>query len=80
MIIMRLTAVRLRGVCAWGQNMYFLTSLIMVAGFLFVVCLSLVKLTWELLQVSIHESPAILETPCQPAGAEAPPAKATESQ
>jgi hypothetical protein len=59
--------------------MHFLTSLIMAAAFLFVICLSLVKLTLEISQVSVHESPAILGTPCKPASAEAPPAKATES-
>jgi hypothetical protein len=58
--------------------MHFLTSLIIVAGLVFVVCLSLVKLTWELSQVSVHESPAILETPSNPASSEEPAAKATE--
>ena len=43
--------------------MHFLASLLIVAGFVFVVCLGLVKLTWELSQVSVHESPAIPETP-----------------
>jgi hypothetical protein len=50
--------------------MHFLTSLIMVAGFVFAVCLSLVKLIWDLWQVSIHESPVFLETPSNPADAE----------
>jgi hypothetical protein len=36
--------------------MHFLTSLIMVAGLLFVVCLSLVILTLEISRVSVHES------------------------
>jgi hypothetical protein len=57
--------------------MHFL--LIIFAGFMFVVCLCLAKLTWELSQVSVHESPAISETPCNPASAEEPPGKATES-
>ena len=43
--------------------MHFLTPLIIVAGFVFVVCLSLVKLTRELSEASIHEPPAIPETP-----------------
>jgi hypothetical protein len=59
--------------------MHFLTSLIMVAGFVFVACLSLVKLSWELSQASVHESPAILEAPSQPASAEERPAKTIES-
>jgi hypothetical protein len=46
---------------------HFPTSLIIVAGFVFVDCLSLVKLTWELSQAGVHESPAILETPGNPA-------------
>jgi hypothetical protein len=58
--------------------MHFLTSVIIVFGFAFVVCLSLVKLIWDLSQVSVHESPAILETPGKPASTEEPPAKATK--
>jgi hypothetical protein len=37
--------------------MHFLTSPIIVAGFVFVICLSLVKLIWDLSQMSIHEAP-----------------------
>jgi len=59
--------------------MHLLTSLIIVAGFAFVVCLSLVKLTSELSQPSVHESPAILETPRKSASAEQRPAKTAES-
>lgn len=59
--------------------MHFLTSLITVAGFVFVACLSLLKLAWELSQVSVHESPEIPETRSRPASAEEPRAKATES-
>lgn len=59
--------------------MHFLTALIFVAGFAFVVCLVLVKLIGDLSQASVHESPAILETHRKPASAEEPPAKATES-
>jgi hypothetical protein len=58
--------------------MHFLISLIIVFGFSFVVCLCLVKLTWDLFHVSVHESPEILETPGRPATAEEQPAKATE--
>ena len=59
--------------------MRFLTSLIMVFGFAFGVCLSLVKMIWDLSQVSVHESPAILETPGRPASTKELPATATES-
>jgi hypothetical protein len=56
-----------------------LVSLIIVFGFVSVVCLSLVKLTWDLSQVSGDESPAIPETPAKPACAGGPRARATES-
>ena len=59
--------------------MHYLASLIIVAGFAFVVCLSLVKLTCELSQAGVYESPAILETPGNPASADKLPAKAIES-
>jgi hypothetical protein len=59
--------------------MNFLTSLITVASFALVVCLCLVKLAWDLSQVRVHASPAILETPNKRASAEEPPAKETES-
>jgi hypothetical protein len=59
--------------------MHFLTSLIMVFGFVFVVCLGLVKLAWELSQASVHDSPAILETPSRRESSEELPAKATAS-
>jgi hypothetical protein len=49
--------------------------LIVIAGFVFLVCLSLVKLAWELSQVSIH-SPDILEIPTKPLSAKDRPAKA----
>jgi hypothetical protein len=54
--------------------MHFLASLLIVAGFAFVVCLGLVKLAWELSQVSVHESPAIPETPGKPERSEELPA------
>jgi multisubunit Na+/H+ antiporter MnhE subunit len=39
-----------------------LTFLILAAAFLFALFLSLVKMIWNLSQLSIHESPGILET------------------
>jgi hypothetical protein len=59
--------------------MHFLTSLIMIFGFAFIVCLGLVKMVWDLSQVSAHESPAILETPGKHAIAEEPPANAIDA-
>jgi hypothetical protein len=58
--------------------MHFLTSLVIVFGFVFVVCLGLVKLALELWQVSVHDSPAILETPGRPESSEDLPVNATE--
>jgi hypothetical protein len=56
-----------------------LTSLIVLAGFVFVVCFSLVKLTWDLSRVSGHESPEVLEVLSKPARGKESPAKVTES-
>jgi hypothetical protein len=42
--------------------MHFLTSLIIVAGFVFVICLGLVKLIWDLSQMSVHEAPESRES------------------
>jgi hypothetical protein len=42
--------------------MHFLTSLIMVAGFVFVICFGLVKLTWDLSEMSFHEAPESRES------------------
>jgi hypothetical protein len=42
--------------------MHFLTSLIIVIGFGFVICLGLVKMIRDLSRLSIHESPAIRES------------------
>ena len=58
--------------------MHFLISLIVVAGVVFVVCLGLVKLSWEFSQASVHQSPAFLETHSDPGSAEEP-ARAIES-
>ena len=46
--------------------MDFLTSLIVVFGFALVICLGVVKITWDLSQLSVHDSPAIPETPAKP--------------
>jgi hypothetical protein len=43
--------------------MDFSTSLIVVFGFALVICLSVVKMTWDLSQLSVHDSPAIPEAP-----------------
>jgi hypothetical protein len=58
--------------------MHFLVLLVMVLGLVSLV-LSLLKLTSDLSQESIHESPAFLETPGNPASAVEPRAKATEA-
>jgi hypothetical protein len=58
--------------------MHFLTSLIIVFGFAFVVCLGLVKMICDLSQVSVHEPPSIPETPGYRASAEQAPAKAAD--
>ena len=60
-------------------DMHFLTSLIIVAGFAFVVCLCLVKMLWDLSQSSYHESPVIRETPSKLTATEDAPANAVES-
>jgi hypothetical protein len=43
-----------------------MTSLIIVFGFAFLVCLGLVKMIRDLSQLSVHASPAILEMPDKP--------------
>jgi hypothetical protein len=45
--------------------MDFLTSLIMVLGFALVICLGVVKITWDLSQLSVHDSPSIPEAPAK---------------
>jgi hypothetical protein len=56
-----------------------LTWLLIVLGLGFARCLLLlVKMIGDLSRVSVHESPAIPETPSKPASVEVPPAKATE--
>jgi Na+-transporting methylmalonyl-CoA/oxaloacetate decarboxylase gamma subunit len=56
-----------------------LTSLIVLVGFVFVVCFSLVKLTWDLSRVSGQESPEVLEVLSKPASGKESAAKVTES-
>jgi hypothetical protein len=52
-------------------GMHFLTSLIILVGFAFVVYVGLVKVIWELSQLNFHESPVILrEAPGEFAAAE----------
>ena len=50
--------------------MHFMTSLIILGGFAFVVCVGLVTVIWELSQLSFHESPVIREAPGELAAAE----------
>jgi hypothetical protein len=50
--------------------MYFLTSLIIFVGFAFVVYVGLIKIIWELSQLSFHESPVDREAPSELAAAE----------
>jgi len=57
--------------------MHFLTSLIIFVGFGFVVCVGLVRVMWELSELSFHESPVIREARGEFAAAE--DAKAAES-
>jgi hypothetical protein len=68
-------------VFAEGYNMHLLTWLLIVFGFGFAMCLLLlVNMIGDLSQVSVHESPAILEEPSKPASAEEPGAQANESR
>jgi hypothetical protein len=59
--------------------MHYLTSLIVLAGLLFILCLCLIKLSWDLGQVSFHQPPAIAETPGGHAGAKEPPLTEAET-
>ena len=49
-----------RGTCT--ENMHFLTSLIILGGFVFVICLGLLKLTRDLSEMSFHEAPELRES------------------
>jgi hypothetical protein len=42
--------------------MHFLTSMIILVGFVFVICLGLFKLTWDLSEMSFHEAPESRES------------------
>jgi len=57
--------------------MHFLTSLIILIGFAFVVYVGLVKVIWDLSQLSFHDSPVIREAPGELEAAQ--DAKALES-
>jgi hypothetical protein len=58
--------------------MGFLTSLILVFGFALAICLGVVEMTWDLAQLSIHDSPAFPETASAYTGTQQPAPKATE--
>jgi hypothetical protein len=59
--------------------MHFFISLLIIFGFAFVICAGLLKMVWDLSQIGVHESPAILESTGNPASVEERPAKATGS-
>jgi hypothetical protein len=44
--------------------MHLLTSLIIISGFVFVFCLGLVKVIWDLSEMSAHVPPEMLAMPC----------------
>jgi hypothetical protein len=48
--------------------MHFLTSLIIFSGFVFVVGLGLVKVIWDLSEMSVHAPPNVLAAPFGGAG------------
>jgi hypothetical protein len=60
--------------------MHYLSLLVIVLVFVFVGCLGLVRLTVDLWQMSVHESPAIQDIPGIPPGAEAPPPGEADSR
>jgi hypothetical protein len=64
----------------YGWDMHFPTSLFIVVGFAILVCLGLVKMIRELSQLSVHESPAIRETPSELAAVKDVPEAAVESR
>ncbi len=43
--------------------MHFLTMLVIFSGFVFVFCLGLVEVTWDLSEMSVHVSPHMLAIP-----------------
>jgi hypothetical protein len=44
--------------------MHFLTSLIIICGFVFVLCFGLVQVISVLSEMSVHAPPEMLPTPC----------------
>ena len=44
--------------------MHLLTSLIIISGFVFVFCMGLVKVIWDLSEMSAHVPPEMLAMPC----------------
>jgi flagellar biogenesis protein FliO len=61
------------------SDMHFLTSLIIVVGFAFVLCFCLVRIISDF-RSCFHESPVIRETPSKLTAEEDTPAKAVESR
>jgi hypothetical protein len=59
--------------------MHFMTFLIMVVGFAFIICLGSVQMISDLSQLAFQESPVIRETPSKLAATDDAPAKAVES-
>jgi hypothetical protein len=53
--------------------MHFLTSLIIFSGFMFVLCFGLLKVIWDLSQLSVHSAPDVPATSCQGLGAAGAP-------
>ena len=41
-------------------TMQFVTSLIIFSGFVFVICLGLVRVVWDLSRVSVYDSPHMM--------------------
>jgi hypothetical protein len=59
--------------------MHFLTCLIMLIGFVFVVCIGLVQVVGELSRLSFHESPVIGAAPGDAAAEDAEAVQSYES-
>jgi hypothetical protein len=58
--------------------MHFLTALIIVVGFAFVLCLGLIKMIQDLSLLSTHESPAMRKPSSECAAVDDAPAEAVE--
>lgn len=50
--------------------MHFVTLLMIFSGCAFVFCLGLVRVIWDLSEMSVHVSPHMPSTQCRSAGAE----------